>query len=105
MSSTRRSIEVRKSRAPREKLNATWWEFAARKSGKYSDFSGVENGANFWWSKKFSQHVAQLVSPYIPLALKWSIDDNLQGHIHDGLLTSKVSSLVSCLLEYRLVNI
>lgn len=33
---------------------------------------------------------------------KWSIGDNLHGHVEDGLITSKVMCLVNCLLEYRL---
>ncbi|CAM8924446.1 unnamed protein product [Rhodiola kirilowii] len=51
--------------------------------------------------KKFSNDVAELLSAHIPTAPGWCIGDDLQGDIDDGLLTSKVSCLVNCLLEYR----
>ncbi|XP_058723585.1 endoribonuclease Dicer homolog 2-like, partial [Vicia villosa] len=51
--------------------------------------------------KKFSSATMMTLQSYIPFDPPWTIGNNMNFDVDMGLLTSKVSCLIDCLLEYR----
>ncbi|GAU21811.1 hypothetical protein TSUD_176570 [Trifolium subterraneum] len=78
-----------------------WFALKAMESALSSVEAFSRGNSGYHIVKEFISAATMTLQTYVPSDPQWTIGENMNSDVEKGLLTSKVSCLIDCLLEYR----